>query len=219
MTIALKYLLFITLIILFSCTSKVAKIELRKNVHFPQQISQENMNLDFLEESKNSKKAYLVNTSLNNTYEFTIREISTIDDTLVEYQTNKLTLSPGDEELIGGTKYLLGSKYAMSIVPDTIFTDTNLKEENVYEYKKSKFTEKQVATAADKKNLSFSEYIIKYNIRNISLNEKLIKKIIKKEILDIKTKILIDSSKELRRKTVEKKYECTGEILIKNLTK
>ena len=141
MTIALKYLLFITLIILFSCTSKVAKIELRKNVHFPQQISQENMNLDFLEESKNSKKAYLVNTSLNNTYEFTIREISTIDDTLVEYQTNKLTLSPGDEELIGGTKYLLGSKYAMSIVPDTIFTDTNLKEENVYEYKKSKFTE------------------------------------------------------------------------------
>ena len=131
-----------------------------------------------------------------------------------EYQTIKISLEPGDEKLLGGTKFLLGKKISEVFIPDTIFSVEDLKRETLYKYKNSTFTDSVVASAANKKNLSFGDYIKKYIIKNISLARNSIKALTKKEILDIQTKIIIDSTIKLKRKTVVREYECMGEFLI-----
>lgn len=209
-----RNLVFVSFIILISCKSQVGKIELRKNVILQNQIFSDDISTEPIEEIKGSEKAYLINTSFTNSYQFTIREISVIDDTLTEYQTNRILLEPGDEKLIGETKFLLGKKFAESIIPDTVFSVGHLKKGNLYKYKNSTYTDIQVASAATKKGLSFVDYIKMYKIKNISLAKDTIKTLAKIEILDIKTKIIIDSTIKLKRKNVIKKYECTGELLI-----
>ena len=52
-----------------------------------------------------TKGAYLINESIDKMYEFTIKQVETIDDTIVNHTTIKVKLSPADEKRLGCTNY------------------------------------------------------------------------------------------------------------------
>lgn len=58
-----------------------------------------------------SKKIYLVNTSTSTKYQFTVKSIGTINDTIKSYGTNLFVLEPGDEKYLGCDKWLGEIKY------------------------------------------------------------------------------------------------------------
>ncbi len=67
-----------------------------------------------------NKSAYLVNKSSNNTYEFTVKVIQTLDDTISNHRTFKIKLAPGDEKWLGCTKYFGDANFANATVDTTI---------------------------------------------------------------------------------------------------
>ena len=219
MTDTLKKFLFISLLIFVSCKSHVGKIELRQNVKLQYPIFTNGNTKEPIEELKDSEDAYLVNTSFTNSYQFTVKEISIIDDTVLEYKTYKIILDPGDEEFIGRTKFLIGKKFSETIVPDTLFSNQKVEIDSLYEYKNSTFTASEVANAAKKNNLSFNDFIVKYNIKKKFLSRNKPGTLSFREIFNRLPEIVIDSTTELKRKTIHRKFECTGESLIKDFKK
>lgn len=61
-----------------------------------------------------TRSSYLINTSSNKTFEFTIKETETINDTIINYSTFKMKLSPGDERRISCTKFLVNELYSIT---------------------------------------------------------------------------------------------------------
>ncbi|OHC84117.1 MAG: hypothetical protein A2546_05600 [Sphingobacteriia bacterium RIFOXYD2_FULL_35_12] len=67
-----------------------------------------------------NKSAYLVNKSTNKAFEFTVKVIQTLDDTISSHRTFKVMLAPGEEKWLGCTKYFGDVNFANAIVDTTI---------------------------------------------------------------------------------------------------
>jgi hypothetical protein len=74
-----------------------------------------------MDKATDAKSAYIVNTSSENSYEFTIKESMVTNDKIINYTTTKIILSPGDEKWIGCTKYITGDKYYTKEITDTTY--------------------------------------------------------------------------------------------------
>lgn len=64
---------------------------------------------------------YLVNKSIDKTYEFTVKVTKIINDTTDSYYTIKHELAPGDEEFLSCKEYLEGDKFYTKEVSDTFY--------------------------------------------------------------------------------------------------
>ncbi|MEO6611488.1 MAG: hypothetical protein ABIT05_05125 [Chitinophagaceae bacterium] len=64
-------------------------------------------------EKRNKNDIYLVNTSSSKIFRFTIKETKIINDSIYEYSTGNISLSPGDEKRIGVESGISELQYRM----------------------------------------------------------------------------------------------------------
>ncbi len=105
---------FIGLVLLTSCINSInGKIEYRKDDKTCELRIYEvvmDSSVTVTEKDIETKSVYIVNESIDKSYEFTIKAVQTTNDTIVIYNTEKILLSPGDEEWIGCTKYYIDDR-------------------------------------------------------------------------------------------------------------
>ncbi len=82
-------------------------------------------NLNGKIETRESNKVYIVNTSENNAFKFTLKTVSVTDDSIRNYRTDIIELAPGDEKYIGVTNELiLVNPPSEQIIVDTTIITT-----------------------------------------------------------------------------------------------
>ncbi len=105
-----NFILLTYLIFIFSCTSRLnGKIEQRIDNKDCYGLA-ENIDItisasEFKTKIHKSESVYLISTSLDKTYQFTIKEELIKNDSLIDKSTRQVELAPGAEEWIGCTKY------------------------------------------------------------------------------------------------------------------
>jgi hypothetical protein len=123
-----KVCIISSLFIFLSCSSSIkGKIDYRNDNNdcygFNQKIDHAIETDEYRDKDSETKSAYLINESIDKTYEFTIKEVETIDDTIINYHTIKIKLLPGDEKWLGCTKFLNGEKYYTKEIIDTFYRE------------------------------------------------------------------------------------------------
>ena len=112
------------IILLYSCNNSIkGKIGYRTDRHkcYDYSIDYSSEKGKYRDKDAETKTAYLVNSSFDKAYEFTIKVIQTTNDTIIDQNTMKIKLSPGDEKWLGCTKYLDGERYNQHTVIDTFY--------------------------------------------------------------------------------------------------
>lgn len=96
-------LVFCTFLIILSCNevNLKGKIDIRKDGNFVNEN-------DF-------RSIYLINTSIDKSYEFTIKGTKIINDSSYSYETFKKSLSPGDEVKIGNNHWFEKIEYLKKV--------------------------------------------------------------------------------------------------------
>lgn len=112
MKILITSLFFST--ILLSCSNTIqGKIEYRNDNKTCYGLSPEiDITIpvnEYKEKAPEFKSVYLINASINKSFEFTIKEIQKKGETLFDQNTFKVKLSPGEEKWIGCSKYFLAN--------------------------------------------------------------------------------------------------------------
>ncbi len=84
-----------------------------------------NKGLDGKIEKRGNGKIYLINTSENNAFKFTVKTTSVTNDSIMNYKTDIVELAPGDEKYIGNA---IEASCATPPLPDgyQIVVDTTL---------------------------------------------------------------------------------------------
>ena len=91
-----------------------------------------------------SKSVYLVNTSINQKYIYTIKMTSTYEDNKVSYETRQITLEPGDETTLGTDKEFYEIIYKKKKMIYCYYIQPNdsvvLKENTIVDYRNENLT-------------------------------------------------------------------------------
>lgn len=116
---------------------------------------------EYRDKNSESKSAYLINKSLDKPYEFTIKEVETIDDTIINYRTTKIKLSPGDEKWLGCVTSQKGAKYYKKGINDTLYrtdADTLTADEVLREFRFYKYKNIDDTTRPKKRSIVLRKY-------------------------------------------------------------
>jgi len=189
----LHLLFFSTALVFCSCKGLNGRIDIRGNG---------------CDDVPDSKQVYLVNTSKTQKYEFTVKSIETINDTLTTYSTQIITLAPGDEEYLGCDLYYYEKKYLITEKREIINLDTS----QIYQYKENLFSKKDIEEAATRNMMTIDEYIQKVpDLKMIPLYDTLINN----TPLKYKKNFVVDSLKFVLQNKHSIKYEVTGQSVPK----